>query len=68
ASTAREKSEPPRSHAINTPVDAPRAALRFLRNRETPRQGASAVADLGFIVLTVVLFAALAWLVRAVER
>jgi hypothetical protein len=33
-----------------------------------PRQGVPSVADLVFVLITVVLFAALAVLIRAVER
>jgi hypothetical protein len=41
--------------------------LCFSAKKKTPRQGVL-VADLVFVVLTVVLFAALAVLIRAVER
>jgi hypothetical protein len=44
------------------------AALCWRGRQEIPRQGESPVADLGFVVLTVALFAALTVLVRAVER
>jgi hypothetical protein len=37
-------------------------------NVPSPRQGAVPVADLVFVVLTVVLFAALTVLIRVVER
>jgi hypothetical protein len=49
--------------------DSGRPGALFLRGRqEIPRQGESPVADLGFVVLTVALFAALTVLVRTVER
>jgi len=38
------------------------------QERHTPRQGVIPVADLGFVVLTVIAFVALAVLIRAVER
>jgi hypothetical protein len=45
-----------------------RARSASQRNTKKPFVKESLVADLGFVVLTVVLFAALAVLIRAVER
>jgi len=66
ASTTRQQIRGPRSGRINTPVRGGTAAVSLPRN---PIEGArQKVADLLFVVLTVVLFAALTVLVRAVER
>jgi hypothetical protein len=51
---------------VNTADDGPAGGESSIRN--APSSRSPPVADLGFVLLTVVLFAALTVLIRAVER
>nr|GID84855.1 hypothetical protein Ade03nite_37790 [Actinoplanes derwentensis] len=67
ASKTRQKTCGARSSRVNKRVG--RHFVRFTSGRrQNPSPLESPVADLGFVVLTVVLFAALTVLIRAVER
>jgi len=63
----RQESREPRRRCVNAADKTARRGLCFWRRQE-PLVKESLVADLVFVVLTVVLFAALTVLIRAVER
>jgi hypothetical protein len=68
ASRTRQESGCGRSHRVNTASE--RSIPRFTSRRSTdpPSSRSPLVADVLFVLLTVALFAALAVLIRAVER
>jgi hypothetical protein len=69
ASKTRQQAPGPRSHRVNADDTGGCGALCFgAKALAHPSSRSRSVADLVFVGITVVLFAALAVLIRAVER